>query len=395
MDKPFAVVKFPQEDDSLAVVPLTWLSEQRDMCAWRAHIKGSKVSGMVERQVPPGTVGSGWGLFPVIVMSLSRTYQKALKKAKRLECSSTVETSEVSAHEVLPEEEEPYLGVPSPRKQLSNNYYSKQHLAPSRSARDARARPFHYFVRRRTPSAVSCSEESNANTSIKPPDRLTYIRATKWPRLLKVLASFSAAVLRILRLLLEVRIQNRDTHQQLLQLRQDFQQLGNRMAQLEAPAAEAAEPPPVIAPSPSLPRLPAMTVAELESADDAIRVECVATALKKRLMKIGGEKKTEVVANMMTSIMAHQVQAQYSLYGKKGKRPFVTMGLCTLALDAISEKLDIEQTQAKKMMVRWLPGSVDRGGGRKRRFEAAMAPPPQDPPQDLLQEPPQDHTGPH
>lgn len=97
------------------------------------------------------------------------------------------------------------------------------------------------------------------------------VRTTKWPRLLKVLAFVSAAELRILRLLLEVRLQNRDTHQLL-------SQLDGRMARLEASGAEAAPPPPVIAET-SLPRLPAMTVAELETANEAIRVECVAISL--------------------------------------------------------------------------------------------------------------------
>ncbi|KAG0421939.1 hypothetical protein HPB47_002198 [Ixodes persulcatus] len=181
----------------------------------------------------------------------------------------------------------------------------------------------------------------------------------------------SAAELRVLRLLLEVRLQNRDTHQLL-------SQLDGRMARLEDSAAQAAPPPPAIAAT-SLPRLPAMTVAELEAENEAIRDECVATALKKRLINMGGEKPTEVVANIMKAIMTLPVQVQFSLYGKKG--PFISMDLCTLALGAISEKLKIEECLAKQMVVKWLPGSCDRGGGRKRRFEATVAPGTQNSPQ--------------
>ncbi|KAM7288198.1 hypothetical protein ISCGN_028465 [Ixodes scapularis] len=132
------------------------------------------------------------------------------------------------------------------------------------------------------------------------------------------------AELRILRLLLEVRLQNRDTHQLL-------SQLDGRMARLEASGAEAAPPPPVFAET-SLPRLPAMTVAELEEANEAIRDECVVTALKKRLINMGGKKPTEVVANIMKAVMTLPGQVKFSLYGNKGKRPFISMGLCTLAL---------------------------------------------------------------
>uniref|UniRef100_A0A6B0VBF4 DUF4806 domain-containing protein n=1 Tax=Ixodes ricinus TaxID=34613 RepID=A0A6B0VBF4_IXORI len=339
MDKPFAVIRFPDEQDCLAVVPVTWLSKKKDMSAWPLHTKGSKVSAMVEREVPPGIIGSGWEMFPCTVTSSSRTYQKALRKTKRLVNSSTVETSEVSAHEEEEEEEaHREFGVPSPPPLSSSS---------SSSEEQAQALPVEQ------PRGIQGEYEGA-----------------------------SPAELRILRLLLEVRLQNRDTHQLL-------SQLDGRMARLEASGAEAAPPPPAIAAT-SLPRLPAMTVAELEAANEAIRDECVATALKKRLINMGGEKATEVVANIMKAIMTLPVQVQFSLYGKKGKRPFISMGLCTLALGAISDKLKIEESAAKKMVVKWLPGSCDRGGGRKRRFEASMAPEAQNAPQDPTQDPPQD-----
>ncbi|KAM7298094.1 hypothetical protein ISCGN_018721 [Ixodes scapularis] len=40
--------------------------------------------------------------------------------------------------------------------------------------------------------------------------------------------------------------------------------------------------------------------------------------------------------------------------------------------DAICQKWCVDKIQAQAIIGRWLPGSVDRGGGRRRRFEAAL-----------------------
>lgn len=73
MVKPFAVVKFPEEKDSLAAVPVGWLSEDELFCTWPMHVKGCQLISLVEAQAPPGVVGKGWEVFPVIVI---KTYCK-------------------------------------------------------------------------------------------------------------------------------------------------------------------------------------------------------------------------------------------------------------------------------------------------------------------------------
>ncbi|KAM7282101.1 uncharacterized protein ISCGN_002251 [Ixodes scapularis] len=118
MVKPFAVVKFPEEKDSLAAVPVGWLSEDELFCTWPMHVKGCQLISLVEAQAPPGVVGKGWEVFPVIVIKTYWTYKKAAKKVRQYVWTSTVETSDFSANEALPGVEaavsHPPLRMPSP-----------------------------------------------------------------------------------------------------------------------------------------------------------------------------------------------------------------------------------------------------------------------------------------
>ncbi|XP_075726977.1 uncharacterized protein LOC142768787 isoform X2 [Rhipicephalus microplus] len=82
----------------------------------------------------------------------------------------------------------------------------------------------------------------------------------------------------------------------------------------------------------------------------------------------------------MKAVLAHDVQVLYSLHGRKGKRAFVNLRLCRLVTDVICQKAGWDQAEALNFIKRWLPGSGDRCGGRKRRFrEAFVVEQPDDP----------------
>ncbi|KAG0444567.1 hypothetical protein HPB47_013648 [Ixodes persulcatus] len=182
----------------------------------------------------------------------------------------------------------------------------------------------------------------------------------------------SRVQLRLLHLLLEVRQQNRDILNELSQLKEVTEVHEDRLGQLEAPGARAAPAPEAIARPVVLPRLPATTLEELMAAEEAIQDEAVAAALQKRLSRIGGKTDVETVANVMTHIMSPPVQALYSLHGKKGKKKFLLLQLCVVATATISAKINKDDKASQAIIGRWLPGSGDRGGGRKRRFIMAM-----------------------
>lgn len=69
--KKFAVVKFPQEKDCVAAVPLSWLSENRAVCHWPSKDAGLDALALAKQEASPGTVEEGWEPFPVDVLGTS------------------------------------------------------------------------------------------------------------------------------------------------------------------------------------------------------------------------------------------------------------------------------------------------------------------------------------
>ncbi|XP_075724419.1 uncharacterized protein LOC142814662 isoform X1 [Rhipicephalus microplus] len=101
---------------------------------------------------------------------------------------------------------------------------------------------------------------------------------------------------------------------------------------------------------------------------------------RKHLLQIGGRGLREIAVNAMKAVLAHDEQVLYSLHGRKGKRAFVNLRLCRLVTDVICQKAGCDQAEALNFIKRWLPGSGDRCGGRKRRFrEAFVVEQPDDP----------------
>ncbi|XP_042143411.1 uncharacterized protein LOC120844164 [Ixodes scapularis] len=357
MVKPFAVVKFPEEKDSLAAVPVGWLSEDELFCTWPMHVKGCQLISLVEAQAPPGVVGKGWEVFPVIVIKTYWTYKKAAKKVRQYVWTSTVETSDFSVpnHVCLV-----WTLSLCYSAALSSRSVGGQHKTSQAGRRQPQLQPQHSQEEN---EGVTCYEDDLAETLQaqevnQPQDNQ---EASEDP---------SRVQLKMIHLLVEIRQQNRDILHQFSQLRQDVLDISERVALLEAPAAQAARAPQVL--PLILPRLPAESLQELEAAEAAVKEKGVAKALQDQLQKIGGRNLSEVTAGIMKSIMGHPVQVLFSLYGRKGKRAFINLGLCTIAIDAICQKWSVDRVQAQAIIGRWLPGSVDRGGGRRRRFEAAL-----------------------
>ncbi|KAH8021301.1 hypothetical protein HPB51_014872 [Rhipicephalus microplus] len=88
---------------------------------------------------------------------------------------------------------------------------------------------------------------------------------------------------------------------------------------------------------------------------------------RKHLLQIGGQGLREVGANAIKAVLAHDVQVLYSIHGRKRKRAFVN-----LRLYVICHKAGCDQAEALDFRKRWLAGSGDRCGGRKRRFMEAF-----------------------
>ncbi|KAH6923531.1 hypothetical protein HPB50_002153 [Hyalomma asiaticum] len=149
----------------------------------------------------------------------------------------------------------------------------------------------------------------------------------------------------------------------------ELQRLSGQMARIKSLMRPSSPHAAETAPSVTLPPMPAQTLEELEVVELALRDEKVAAALRRHLLHLGGASLRAVGSRIMNAIMSHSVQLQYSLHGKKGKQAFIDTRLCGVVTDSICQKLDIDMAEAHEFLKRWLPGAIDRGGGRKRRFE--------------------------
>ncbi|KAM7281757.1 uncharacterized protein ISCGN_005910 [Ixodes scapularis] len=351
-------------------VPVGWLSEDELFCTWPMHVKGCQLISLVEAQAPPGVVGKGWEVFAVIVIKTYWTYKKAAKKVRQYVWTSTVETSDFSANEALPGVEavvsHPPLRMPSPPALSSRSLVGGQH----KTSQAGRRQPQHSQEENEGVTSASSSHSSAIGYEDDLAETLQAQQVNQPQDNQEASEDPSRVQLKMIHLLVEIRQQNRDILHQFSQLRQDVLDISERVALLEAPAAEAARAPQVL--PLILPRLPAESLQELEAAEAAVKEKGVAKALQDQLQKIGGRNLSEVTAGIMKSIMGHPVQVLFSLYGRKGKRAFINLGLCTIATDAFCQKWSVDRVQAQAIIGRWLPGSVDRGGGRRRRFEAAL-----------------------
>nr|XP_037271837.1 uncharacterized protein LOC119163864 [Rhipicephalus microplus] len=78
MPKLFAVVTFPEEQDKVAVVPLSWLTEDRAQCHWPPKRRGVRVEDLLRDRVDPT---AAWQKYPVFLVARCSTLEKAERRA--------------------------------------------------------------------------------------------------------------------------------------------------------------------------------------------------------------------------------------------------------------------------------------------------------------------------
>ncbi|KAH7931510.1 hypothetical protein HPB52_025625 [Rhipicephalus sanguineus] len=104
----FAIVNFPQQEDTFDVVPLSWVTADEKYCMWPPG--SADVQHMVLDEAVPGTTDEGWRAYPARVVARCRTYHGAQAKAKKYEKGMAMSGPE----EQLRGAESPELQLPSP-----------------------------------------------------------------------------------------------------------------------------------------------------------------------------------------------------------------------------------------------------------------------------------------
>ncbi|XP_040066274.1 uncharacterized protein LOC120839939 [Ixodes scapularis] len=176
----------------------------------------------------------------------------------------------------------------------------------------------------------------------------------------------------IVKLVLELRLQNGEILRQLGAMQQDIRNLSFNLSQMKA-SMSAAPPSPEMAPEPSrapLPKLPAATMEEFRELENALKDKARATALQ--LEVATWVRATDTVAEACRSLLERalkkEVQIKFSLLGRKGKLPFRGTLLCRIVTETIKSAKAANVPDVEKAIGRYLAGAVDREGGRRQRF---------------------------
>ncbi|XP_042150718.1 uncharacterized protein LOC120844602 [Ixodes scapularis] len=176
----------------------------------------------------------------------------------------------------------------------------------------------------------------------------------------------------IVKLVLELRLQNGEILRQLGAMQQDIRNLSFNLSQMKA-SMSAAPPSPEMAPEPSrapLPKLPAATMEEFRELENALKDKATATALQ--LEVATWVRATDTVAEACRSLLERalkkEVQIKFSLLGRKGKLPFRGTLLCHIVTETIKSAKAANVPDVEKAIGKYLAGAVDREGGRRERF---------------------------
>ncbi|XP_075532072.1 uncharacterized protein LOC142564796 [Dermacentor variabilis] len=122
----------------------------------------------------------------------------------------------------------------------------------------------------------------------------------------------------------------------------------------------------------TLPKLPAETLKEWEALEKAVQDDGVATALREQLLCLAGSTLRKVATTVMKKIMGHSVQQRYSMYGKRGKKAFIKLRICSVVTETVCMKQKVEKAAVLAYIRRWLARSAHRCGGEGSIEEEAL-----------------------
>ncbi|CAN7974565.1 unnamed protein product, partial [Ixodes persulcatus] len=303
-----------------------------DYCLWPPKdLAGSKPLDAAEKGMEPS---KNWKIFPVIIMGGSSTYKKADLKMKEALITSYLESLAASGNyqvqwkmhylilddreniqpaNIKVEENFPLPAAPSGRKGPQGARASRPTQKDSRPTRkEGREAPAPAPARKGgREAAAPTGKEGQEGASVGTRQRH---QALQKGAETCVMNGFQTVALKVL---LKVQERNKEIlEQNNLIIRQQNAILA-RIEVLEEGPRNPNEPPP-----PELPRLPLETMRELEEVEGSLQSATLRVALRKELSTLGGTTLSNIVRLVMERTVRKEIQLQFSLMGRKGKRSF-------------------------------------------------------------------------
>ncbi|XP_064462989.1 uncharacterized protein LOC135373872 [Ornithodoros turicata] len=160
-----------------------------------------------------------------------------------------------------------------------------------------------------------------------------------------------------------------------LENRMLLRELNQRIAALET-TSRCGEPlqTPVVPELEVLLEQPISTREELSHVEDVLSEASAKIALTNRLARLGGGDLKEVVKIVLDRTMKNEVQALFSIEGRRGKSALKTSPLFSVIISDVQQRLsglkqDVTDAEIQARVGKYLAGSCDREGGRKRRMK--------------------------
>lgn len=113
--------------------------------------------------------------------------------------------------------------------------------------------------------------------------------------------------------------------------------------------------------------LKATSFEELMVIEESLRSQEEMRKLTGALTRIGGNTNAENARRILNKLMTNEVMALFSLKGKKGKRAFEPLNLCTAVRGAVVKTMGCTDVAAEAAIAAGLKYAPDRQGGGGRR----------------------------
>ncbi|XP_070389190.1 uncharacterized protein [Dermacentor albipictus] len=345
----YAVVKFPEEGNSVALVHTKWL--HGDVCLWPQDSKN--VSYLAKCGASPS---SNWQVVPCVPIGTFRTYDAARQKLKQAEDGSDL-GSEVDlgrgkrkkqrrALSSSPESVQRLpLPPPSMMKSDQGAVQCAQMCASETSESEGEAESGGEQDAMQESSGIKRS--STAHSLMKRASQMgnTQCNNEKWHSSQSVAPISDDGIKQVIRLLQTVILR--------------VEHLGSQLDVIKAKLCDQQ-----LQPEADLLEKPFCDITEFELFDQGLsESDAMKSKLVRELAALGGRNVSLSTRRILEALMTQEVAVQYSWLGQKGKKKFLSLTTCDLIYKSVKCTFEtVKRSEVEDVVKTWL-----RHAGEKLR----------------------------
>ncbi|XP_030753180.1 uncharacterized protein LOC115884507 isoform X2 [Sitophilus oryzae] len=359
--QPWVVIAF-DEEDSVAVVPNTWLFQaenSKDMCKWPPNSRNA--TGYVKRRDKPGP---DWQHYPITILGDYASYDIALRKAQKAEETSELSSNNdtikrkrtknlkyvpcTSSSESEKEEADSETEYPKTPKIRHTEMSKRREARESEnilSQMGSKCRSLQVATPKNSPTTSFLSPSPQPQCQFPKPLERDNAPSEKEFRK-QVLTKLSIIMAKLGR-----QDEQLDNIEALLAIRPNDMDLYSNTG---------------------IEKIPVSNEDELALLEQFITEPLNFKALAKELSRLGGNMVPEITRKIMYRIMTNEFAQLYSWEGGKGKRKFVNLTLSKVVIDAVrcnKRTANACEDEVILEIKRWLVKAKERISNKNKRRE--------------------------